>query len=123
MRRSQVDARSAPLGELVALAGEVPPGGDLTIDFAAAAELGQPLVVLRLAPEQRDDPRLASLSAREREVAGLVAAGQTNREIADQLCIALGTVKDHVHHILTKTGLRNRAAVVAAWGVRPDRRV
>lgn len=63
----------------------------------------------------RPDPRFDALSKREYEVAALVAAGLTNQRIADALFISLGTVKDHVHAILTKTGLPSRAAVAAAW--------
>jgi DNA-binding CsgD family transcriptional regulator len=57
----------------------------------------------------------AALTAREREVAALIADGRTNAAIADALVISPTTVKDHVHHILEKTGLPNRAAVAAAW--------
>ncbi len=63
----------------------------------------------------RPDPRFDALSKREYEVATLVAAGFTNQQIADALFITLGTVKDHVHAILGKTGLPSRAAVAAAW--------
>jgi non-specific serine/threonine protein kinase len=61
------------------------------------------------------DPHLATLSRREREVAELIAAGLSNKQIADRLFIARSTVKDHVHHILQKTALPNRTAVAAAW--------
>jgi DNA-binding NarL/FixJ family response regulator len=64
------------------------------------------------------DPRagaFATLTAREHEVAALLAAAKTNAEIASELCISLGTVKDHVHRILEKTGLHSRTAVAAAW--------
>jgi DNA-binding CsgD family transcriptional regulator len=54
------------------------------------------------------------LTGREREVARLLAAGQSNREIADALVITEGTVEVHVKHILSKLGLRSRAQV-AAW--------
>ena len=57
----------------------------------------------------------AALTPRERDVAALIADGRTNRAIADALVISPATVKDHVHHILEKTGLPNRAAVAAAW--------
>ena len=62
-----------------------------------------------------DDARFATLSPRERQVAALLAEGRSNAEVADALVITLGTVKDHVHSILHKTGLRSRAAVAAAW--------
>jgi DNA-binding CsgD family transcriptional regulator len=54
------------------------------------------------------------LTRREREVARLLAAGRSNREIADTLVITEGTVEVHVKHILSKLGLRSRAQV-AAW--------
>ena len=63
----------------------------------------------------RPDPCFEALSDREREVAVLVAAGFSNRQIADALFISLATVKDHVHAILAKTGLDSRARVAAAW--------
>jgi DNA-binding NarL/FixJ family response regulator len=54
------------------------------------------------------------LTGREREVARSLAAGRTNREIADTLVITEGTVEVHVKHILSRLGLRSRAQV-AAW--------
>jgi DNA-binding CsgD family transcriptional regulator len=54
------------------------------------------------------------LTGREREVARLVAAGRSNREIADTLVITEGTVEVHVKHILSKLGYRSRSQV-AAW--------
>jgi DNA-binding NarL/FixJ family response regulator len=60
-------------------------------------------------------PAFAALSAGEREMAALIAAGHTHAEITCALVIAIGTVKDHVRSILEKPGLRMRAAVAAAW--------
>jgi DNA-binding NarL/FixJ family response regulator len=56
------------------------------------------------------------LSAREHEVAVLIARGLTDRQIAEQLVITSGTVGQHVVHILDKLGFRSRAQV-AAWVV------
>jgi DNA-binding CsgD family transcriptional regulator len=52
---------------------------------------------------------LAGLSARELDVLRLLAAGRTNRQIADSLVISLNTVASHVGHIFAKTGVANRA--------------
>ena len=48
-------------------------------------------------------------------MATVVAAGYTNQQIAIALSISLGTVKDHVHSILTKTGFETRSQLIAAW--------
>jgi ATP/maltotriose-dependent transcriptional regulator MalT len=56
------------------------------------------------------------LSAREFEVAQLVAAGLTNRQIAEQLVLAPKTISAHITHILTKLGAARRAEI-AAWCV------
>ena len=53
------------------------------------------------------------LSPREREVLALVSRGDTNKEIADGLVISVGTVKNHIHNILDKLHLRNRAQIAA----------
>jgi non-specific serine/threonine protein kinase len=47
-------------------------------------------------------------------VARLIAAGRSNREVADTLMITEGTVEVHVKHILSKLGFRSRAQV-AGW--------
>jgi LuxR family transcriptional regulator, maltose regulon positive regulatory protein len=52
------------------------------------------------------------LSDRELEVLGLLAAGKANRAIADELVVALDTVKKHVSHILDKLGVDNRTQAV-----------
>ena len=107
---------SVPIPELIELAAMAPAAAGVTIDFEASRELGHELIVVRM-PTPYDagvtDPRLATLSRREREVASLIAAGLSNKDIAARLSIASSTVKDHVHHILRKTGMSNRAAVAA----------
>ncbi len=55
----------------------------------------------------------AELSPREIEVLNLASQGATNKEIADQLFISVGTVKNHVHNILEKLHLKNRAQIAA----------
>lgn len=60
-------------------------------------------------------PSLAELTPREKEVLRLIATGANNREIAQQLYISEGTVKNHVTNILNRLDLRDRtqAAIFA----------
>jgi DNA-binding CsgD family transcriptional regulator len=64
-----------------------------------------------------------TLTAREREVLGWVAAGKSTKEIAGELWITPATVSKHLHHIYRKLGVTSRTgALVAASGngIRPD---
>jgi DNA-binding NarL/FixJ family response regulator len=110
--------RAVPLEQLVGLTQQVRLDAGVTIDLEASRDLGQPLIVLRLAAEGPRPACLSALSEREREVAGLLATGLSNKQIARRLRITLATVKDHVHRILRKTGLPNRTAVATAWNGR-----
>ena len=62
---------------------------------------------------QRSQPLVDPLSERELEVLQLIAAGASNEEIAEQLVIAIGTVKRHVSNILGKLTVSNRTQAVA----------
>ena len=55
----------------------------------------------------------AELSPREIEVLELASEGVTNKDIADRLYISVGTVKNHIHNILEKLHLKNRAQIAA----------
>jgi DNA-binding CsgD family transcriptional regulator len=48
------------------------------------------------------------ISKRETEIIQLICKGKSNQEISDSLYISLQTVKDHVHRIFLKTGVKNR---------------
>ncbi|CAL9477127.1 response regulator [Streptomyces sp. enrichment culture] len=65
------------------------------------------------------DPRLASLTEREREILTVIGQGWTNTEIAERFHLAESTVKTHVGRILAKTGSRDRVqAVILAYDTR-----
>jgi DNA-binding NarL/FixJ family response regulator len=68
--------------------------------------------------EPVDDAQLSDLTERELEVLRLLAAGLSNREIAESLYIGEATAKTDVSHVLTKLGVRDRVqAVVLAYEI------
>jgi len=64
--------------------------------------------VSSMVPPAQMEQLIEPLSERESEILALIATGASNREIANQLFIAEGTVKNHVTHILGKLGVRDR---------------
>lgn len=73
-------------------------------------------VMKRLSSPSPDDARLASLTAREREVLDLIGQGMTNRQIGERMFLAEKTVKNYVSGLLAKMGMERRteAAVFVA---------
>jgi non-specific serine/threonine protein kinase len=70
-----------------------------------------------VAPSSRQLQLEDGLTSRELEIAGLVATGATNRQIAAELVISDQTAKFHVHNILAKLGFRSRSEI-ASWYTR-----
>ena len=88
-------------------------GAGLSIEEAAAmARRGR-------GPRRRPAFGWSSLTPAERDVAGLVARGLTNPEIAARLGVSAGTIKDHVSSALRKLGVRTRAELAAAVSSHP----
>jgi DNA-binding NarL/FixJ family response regulator len=87
---------------------------------AGGAQLS-PGITLRLVAEIASQPdpnrpspeQLEDLTAREREVVALVAAGLSNQEIAERLVVSPATAKTHVSRALFKLDARDRAQLVA----------
>ena len=69
---------------------------------------------LALWAERVDRPRAAVLTARQRELLALVAAGLSNRDIAATLVLSEGTVRRHLDNIYQRLGVSNRTAAVTA---------
>ena len=101
----------------------VPPNDLLdAIRVAATGEslifpaLTRRLLERAVVPARKDDERLDSLTTREREVLRLMAAGDSNQEIAVALSIGVETVKTHVTNVLGKLQVRDRIhAVIRAY--------
>jgi DNA-binding NarL/FixJ family response regulator len=93
---------------------------DVTLDrlvdavrtLAAGCTMIQPALTARaeaeLVAKRASSAESIELTEREREVLRLVASGFSNREIAHALCVAEGTIKNHVSSILAKLGVRDR---------------
>jgi two-component system, NarL family, response regulator DegU len=90
--------------------------GESPLDSELAARL-----IRRLATEGQergrtrsvhDEAILERLTPRELEVLGLMKQGLSNREIAQDLVISLGTAKNHVEHIIAKLGVSDRTQAV-----------
>jgi DNA-binding NarL/FixJ family response regulator len=88
-------SRVSDVEEFLDTLGRIARGGSV-VDPAVVSEL--------VATRRRRDP-LGVLSAREREVLGLMAEGRSNAGIARRLWVTEGTVEKHVRSILTKLGL------------------
>jgi DNA-binding NarL/FixJ family response regulator len=70
----------------------------------------------------REDPRLNSLTDREREILVAIGHGLTNGEIAQRFTLSESTVKTHVGRVLAKIGARDRIqAVILAYDLRLTR--
>jgi DNA-binding NarL/FixJ family response regulator len=83
--------------------------GDSILEPSVAAKvIAEFTRVSSMVPAVQMEQLLEPLSERELEILGWIAKGASNREIADQLFIAEGTVKNHVTHILGKLGVRDR---------------
>ncbi|WP_065493820.1 ATP-binding protein [Rhodococcus opacus] len=90
---------------------EVRHGEAMTFENAVAYALDE----RRTASRTRADTAIG-LTKRERQVAGLVAEGLTNKAIAARLVISQRTAQGHVEHVLAKLGFTSRAQI-AAWVV------
>jgi two-component system, NarL family, nitrate/nitrite response regulator NarL len=103
-------ARDASLDELVATTRAVAHG-----ELPAHSPRIAAALLRRVADGAGPTPHaaLAPLTSRERQIVALIDEGLSNKEIAARLCIELSTVKNHVHNLLEKLGVRGRTAAAA----------
>jgi predicted ATPase/DNA-binding CsgD family transcriptional regulator len=108
--RSATDTRpgTGPAGDLPGAPAPAPGLPGVPVSPAASGPAAGPLLAS------------SALTAREREIAVLIARGLTNRGIAEELVISPATAARHVANIFTKLGLRSRAQV-AAWVAKRQR--
>ncbi len=85
-------------------------GGELFCPPRIAALLFNRLATL--AADRSPGPLSEPLTRREREIAGLIAAGLQNKEIARRLGLGSTTVKNHVHNILQKLNIKRRREII-----------
>jgi DNA-binding NarL/FixJ family response regulator len=103
--------KDAPPEVLLAAVRDVH-AGDAVVAPSATRRMLERFLSEPVAPEPDHDPRLADLTAREREVLELIARGRSNSEISADLFLAEATVKTHVGRILAKTASRDRVHLV-----------
>lgn len=99
-------SRDASIDELCHTLSEIVAGR-----LACSPEIAGGLLRALFRRDQRmDEPDTdLSLTRRESEVLELLGHGLSNKEIGDQLCLSVATVKHHVHHVLAKLRLPKRA--------------
>lgn len=114
LRMAQLVRQHDPIGAVAWAKGALATFARIgAVQTAEAAKLLRELGAHPGAAGQAQTP----LTRREVEIAELIAAGLTNREIADRLVISTKTVEHHVSHILDKLDLKGRAEI-AAYAVR-----
>jgi DNA-binding NarL/FixJ family response regulator len=94
------------------LSGDTPLAPELAAQLLRrlATEIREPANGLQ--PSQRRAKMSEPLTPREIEVLELLVLGKTNRQIAEEFVLSVGTVKNHVEHILAKFGVSDRTQAV-----------
>ncbi len=117
------------LKEYVAPAGRPVRDGDAEthiwlLDFGPGSVDGWLAGLIGAAPSgAADHPAVRGLTARERQVLALLAAGMTNREVAERLVISEKTAGRHVENLYAKLGVHRRAEaarIAAEAGLAPE---
>lgn len=111
------DRLAAVRGAVAGLRTAAASGGDVIAHADAldrlCAEVQQETFAVLTRPSVEALEPLSLLTAREREIAGLIGKRLTNQQIADALTISLPTVKSHVYNVMRKFDVRQRAEIAA----------
>jgi DNA-binding NarL/FixJ family response regulator len=99
------DVASTQLIEAIRAAAR---GQSILEPSVAAKVIAEFTRVSSMVPAAQMEGLVEPLSERELEILALITKGASNKEIANQLFIAEGTVKNHITHILSKLGVRDR---------------
>lgn len=102
--------RSESLEDLLLLIRKVAAGESLCSPRVSAILLRR---LSDLASQRPPADKGLVLTAREAQILKMLELGLSNREIAEQLCIAVHTVKNHIHNLLSKLGVSSRAQAAA----------
>ena len=100
--------KDVPSARLVEAIRATARGESILEPSVAAKVIAEFTRVSSMVPAAQMEQLVEPLSERELEILNWIARGASNKEIADQLFIAEGTVKNHVTHILGKLGVRDR---------------
>jgi len=100
--------KDVPSARLVEAIRATARGESILEPSVAAKVIAEFTRVSSLVPSAQMEQLIEPLSERELEILGLIARGASNREIADDLFIAEGTVKNHITHIFGKLAVRDR---------------
>ncbi len=114
-RHQEAESAFAQARALIHELAQNVPSGSLSSNFLQQAMARLPLT-REPTPRQAMKQQFGGLTAREREVAALIAQGMSNRTIAQELVVSERTVDTHVANILAKLGFTSRAQI-AAWAV------
>lgn len=103
-------SRNDSLDRLMTLIRTVADGGTSCPPDVSAILLRR---LSELGAQRQPTPKELVLTAREMQILRMLDMGLSNKDIADRLCIAVHTVKNHVHSLLNKLGVRTRMEAAA----------
>lgn len=100
--------KDASPSEIAGAVRTVYKGGALIQSEVAVKVIDKFSELAREKKEKHVDPRVGLLTEREIDICRLIAEGKNNKEIADELFLSEGTVKNHITRVLVKLDLRDR---------------